>query len=607
MKLVARFSRLVPRLVLLLVFGYALVYALGWIQLYLQPHPYRVASEWIFQNIPQGSVLVGPHWDDRLPISIPGKDATRTYVMEGRDGELPFYERDTKEKVSLVLRRMAKADYIIFPTARISDSIPRIPEEYPHTTAMIQLLWAEKLGFTLEKTFKDRPSFLGLTFNDDLADESFSVYDHPKVVIFKNTQRLTEEQMTERVLNASEYQPLPTMDEILLMDEGGWASTATVYNPNPKRLALTFGFLLLLGMSFWVLIGPFLSFLPDRGLGMSFLGGIVLGGGLTAMCAALDILPFNASAGLFVVGVLVACACVRFFSNRKARTSLIGAFSAHGANVLLSLFTGLVAVVVTKTLFPSYFWGAGEFQQFALSFFARNETIPPTSGWNPLTDAGSWYGGHLLAGWLVKLVGATGSFAYEVCFVMLGGAVGGLLYTAFSSVIRRPFSALLVTLICIVPAIRGAHVLYNGYSGIDLAQAEGDLTERKDPLVEWLSASIKGAPLVVEACDEANGESAALRAGLPTFKEQPGAEAACALKDPDTVFKVMMAHRVSLLVVPAEKGGGDSSTARRDLLSRVTTRPDLFAVLYSKGGEMVLAPAFSDYFPRVYNKPATEE
>jgi hypothetical protein len=69
----------------------------------------------------------------------------------------------------------------------------------------------------------------------------------------------------------------------------------------------------------------------------------------------------------------------------------------------------------------------------------------------------------------------------------------------------------------------------------------------------------------------------------------------------------MMAHRVSLLVVPAEKGGGDSSTARRDLLSRVTTRPDLFAVLYSKGGEMVLAPAFSDYFPRVYNKPATEE
>jgi hypothetical protein len=607
MKLVTRFSRLVSRLALLLVVGYALVYALGWVQLYRQPHPYRVASEWIFQNIPQGSILVGPHWDDRLPISIPGKDAPRTFVMEGRDAELPFYERDTKEKVSMVLRRMAKADYVIFPTARISDSIPRIPEEYPYTTAIIQLLWAEKLGFTLEKTFKDRPSFFGLSFNDDLADESFSVYDHPKVVIFKNVERLSEEQMTQRVMNPASYQPLPTMDEILLMDEGGWASTATVYDPNPKRLVRTFGFLLLVGASFWILVGPFLTFLPDRGLGMSFLGGIVLGGGLTWMCAALDILPFNASAGLLVVSLLMVCACIRFCSNRAVRRSLVGAFSVHGAFVLLSLFTGVVAVVVMKALFPSYFWGAGDFQQFALSFFARNETIPPTGGWNPLPESGSWYGGHLLAGWLVKLVGATGSFAYEVCFVMLGGAVGGVLYTAFSVLIRRPLSALLVTLICVVPAIRGAHVLYNGYSGVDVAQAQGDLKTIQDPLVEWLASSIQGAPLAVEACDLPAGKSVALRAGLPTHKEGPGSEVICNLKDPQAAFQAMMAQGVSLLIIPGKEGEVEPSGERRELLSKLTARPDLFAVLYSKDSSMVLTPAFSDYFPRAYNKPATIE
>lgn len=604
MKLVTRFGRSIPRLALLFVLGYALVYALGWVQLYRQPHTYRVASEWIFQNIPQGSVLVGPHWDDRLPAAIPGKDPSRTYVMEGREAELPFYERDMRDKVSLVLRRMAKADYIIFPTARISDSIPRIPEEYPQTTAIIQLLWAEKLGFTLEKTFKDRPTFLGLSFNDDLADESFSVYDHPKVVIFKNTQHLTEEQMMERVMNPGSYQPLPTMDEILLMDEGGWAATATVYNPNPKRLVRTFGFLLLLGASFWVLVGPLLTFLPDRGLGMSFLGGIVLGGGLTWLCAAFDILPFNASAGLLIVSLLIISACVRFFSNRAVRKSLVAAFSVHGAYVLLSLFTGVVAVVVMKTIFPSYFWGAGEFQQFALSFFARNETIPPTGGWNPLPESGSWYGGHLLAGWLVKLVGATGSFAYEVCFVMLGGAVGGLLYTAFSSVIRRPLSALLVTLICVVPAIRGAHVLYNGYSGIDVVQAQGDLNPSQGALVEWLAGSVAGAPLVVEACDLPGGKSVALRAGLPTFK---GDEAICNLKDPQAAFQAMMAQGVSLLIVPGKDGEVDASGERRELLLKFTGRPDLFAALYAKGGSMVLAPAFSEYFPRAYNKPATTE
>ncbi len=600
MNLVTRFRRLIPRIVLVFVLGYSLIYALGWVQLYLQPHPYRVASEWIFENVPAGSVLAGSHWDDRLPISLPGKDAGRNYKMAEKDTELPFYERDTKDKLNLVLRRMAKADYIVFPTARISDSIPRVPEEYPYTTALIQLLWAEKLGFTLEKTVKDRPNFLGFTFNDDLADESFSVYDHPKVVIFKNAERLSEGEMADRILNVKRYQPLPTMDEILLMDQGGWAATATVYNPNPRRLAQTFAFLVLLGASFWIVVGPFLSFLPDRGLGMSFLGGVVLSGGLTWLAALLGILPFTASAGLLIVALLVTTACIRFCSNRGVRGVLLEAFTRHGANALLSIFAGIVAVIAMKSLFPSYFWGAGEFQQFALSFFARNETIPPSAGWNPLPDAGSLYGAHLLSGWLVKIVGATGSFAYEVCFVMVGGAVGGLLYTVFSSFIRRPLNAVLVTLIAITPAVRGVHVLYNGYSGVGLAQAQGDLSTGQKELVEWLATTIKGAPVVVEACDESSGQGIARRAGLPTMREAPGSESACSLNDPEKAFKEMMARGAALLIVPGRDG--DATPTRIELLSKFTARPDLFSVIYSEDGAAVFAPAYSDYFPRAYAK-----
>ena len=36
---------------------------------------------------------------------------------------------------------------------------------------------------------------LGLQLNDDAADESWSVYDHPKVTIFKRTQTLTEAEL----------------------------------------------------------------------------------------------------------------------------------------------------------------------------------------------------------------------------------------------------------------------------------------------------------------------------------------------------------------------------------------------------------------------------
>jgi hypothetical protein len=604
MKLATRLRRSIPLAILVFVLGYSVVYACAWIQLYFQAHPYKVASEWIFENIPQGSVLAGPHWDDRLPISIPGKEAPRYFVMEGRDVELPFYERDTRDKLNIILRRASKADYIIFPTARISDSIPRVPEEFPYTTAFIQLLWAEKLGFTFEKSFKDRPTFLGFTFNDDLADESFSVYDHPKVVIFKNKERLSEEQMRERVLNPTRYEPLPNLDQLLLMDAGGWSSTATVYDPNPRRLAVTFGFLLILGVSSWILLGSSLRFLGDRGLGVSFLGGIVLSGGLTCALAALGILPFNASAGLFVVALLIVAAVVRFCSSRAVRERCVDAVSNHGAYVLLSLFGGAVVVVAMKSLFPSYFWGGGDFERFALSFFARNETIPPSAGWNPLPDAGSFYFGHLLAGWLVKIVGATGTFAYELCFVMLGGAIGGLVYTVVSTVVRRPIYAIVITLIALTPAVRGAHVLFNGYPGIESAQAQGDLDLSQQRLAAWLSENITGAPLVVEACDDGSAQKIALSVGLPTLKGEQ-AQSVCSLQDPEAAYKSMMAQGIVLLIVPGRDG--EIPNGRQELVGKFSSRPELFNPIYSDGGSIVFAPAFSEYFPRAYNQVAEPE
>lgn len=604
MKLVSRILRSLPALTLIFVLVFALIYACAWIQLYLQPHPYRVASEWIFANIPQGSSLAGPHWDDRLPLSIPGKDAGRYFVMEGKDLELPFYERDTKEKLIILTRRMAKADYIIFPTARISDSIPRVPDEFPYTTALLQLLWSEKLGFTFEKSIKDRPTFLGFTFNDDLADESFSVYDHPKVVVFKNKDRLTEEQMRERAFNAKRYEPLPGLNEMLLMDEGGWAATAKVYDPNPRRLALTFGFLVVLGLSAWILVGPFLSFLPDRGLGLSFIGGVVLAGGLTWVAAVAHVLPFDAVSGALFVGVVVGAAAVRLCSSRIARERSGEAIQNHGAHVLLCLFAGVAIVLVTKALYPSYFWGSSDFDRFALAFFSRNETIPPAAGWNPTPTEGYFYGTHLLSGWLVKLVGATGSFAYELCFVMLGGAVGGIVYTVVLVFMRRPIQSVVITLLLLAPIIRGVHVLYHGYSGIDVALAERELDANQQRLAEWLSERVVGAPIVAEACDEGSAPRVASKVGLPTVRGED-AQSVCSLADPETAFKAMMSNKVALLIVPGRDEG--SSASRQERVAKFIARPELFASIYSDGGSVVFAPAFSSYFPRAYNKTSERE
>lgn len=610
MKLLTRTSRKLPILILLFVMGYSLVYACAWVGLYFQQHPYRIASEWIFENVPKGSTLMGPHWDDRLPLSVAGKDAPRYFVMEGRDAELPLYERDTRDKLSLVLRRAASADYIVFPTPRMADSIPRVPEEYPYTSAFLKLLWSEQLGFTFEKAIKNRPSFLGLTFNDDLADESFSVYDHPKAVIFKNVDRLSEDQMRERILHVDRYEPLPSMNEMLLMDTGGWRATAKPRNPHMGTAVKAFVFVAALAVAFWILVGARLRFLPDAGLGASLLGGIVLTGGLSAVLAAAGILPFTVSANVTVAGIVVLAGVIRFFTSRRVRSRLFAALAAHGTFALFSILAGFVVVVGTKVMFPEYFWAAGDIERFALSFFARNEVVPPNATWNPIAESGSSYTGHLLAGWLVKVTGATGSFAYELCFVLLGAGVGGLLYSLFVPALKRPVFAVVLVLISLVPAVRAVHVLHNGYS--ESASTQAPLAPHQERLVTWLAKAVPGAPVAVEACDVSGTSTIALRAGLPRFEADPAevsrseaVKAACALQDPEAAFAAMMSHGVELLIV--DGGASDVPTSREESTTKFLARPDLFASIYKDDGTLVLATAFSDLFPRAYSKVVMPE
>ncbi|MDO8270201.1 MAG: hypothetical protein Q7T54_06050, partial [Candidatus Levybacteria bacterium] len=59
---------------------------------------------------------------------------------------------------------------------------------YPITTSYYQNLFAGKRGFKKVAEFSQYPTipFLNIKLNDQGADESFTVYDHPKIIIFKH-------------------------------------------------------------------------------------------------------------------------------------------------------------------------------------------------------------------------------------------------------------------------------------------------------------------------------------------------------------------------------------------------------------------------------------
>lgn len=164
-----------------LIFAILLIWPLAFFSIYTKPHSRVAASEWIYKNILNGSVLGVEHWDDALPLTLDEKRTYNLYKLE----ELPMFAEDSEEKWTLLKNKFQKIDYIVITSNRAYGSVPRLPEKYPKTIKYYNDLFSGNFNFKKVAEFTSRPSILGFEFIDDNADEVFTVYDHPKVSIFK--------------------------------------------------------------------------------------------------------------------------------------------------------------------------------------------------------------------------------------------------------------------------------------------------------------------------------------------------------------------------------------------------------------------------------------
>ena len=164
-----------------LVTAVVLVYQIVWLgmflQIYLRPNPRITASQWLADNLATGQVVAVEHWDDALPL--PPWNQKFDHVT------LALYEPDTPAKWLEIANQLDQAQAIVLSSNRLSRSIPRWPEKYPQATQYYQALFAGELGFELVAEFNNWPRLGSWQINDQTADESFYVYDHPSVWVFR--------------------------------------------------------------------------------------------------------------------------------------------------------------------------------------------------------------------------------------------------------------------------------------------------------------------------------------------------------------------------------------------------------------------------------------
>lgn len=142
--------------------------------IYMQKHTRISASEWMYEHIPSESMILGEYWDDPLPFSVP-----QMFGKQFKVELLPVFEQDTDDKWDRMNAMLKKADYYVLSSNRGWGSIMPLPEKYPRMSKFYKDLLDNKTQYKKIKEFT--------LFDHSSADESFTVYDHPKVMIFENT------------------------------------------------------------------------------------------------------------------------------------------------------------------------------------------------------------------------------------------------------------------------------------------------------------------------------------------------------------------------------------------------------------------------------------
>ena len=181
------------------------IWPMSFMHIYKIPHSRVSAGHWMEEHVPNGSTVAYEHWDDALPVHKISVTAI----------SYPLYDPDTIEKYTALADTVNKTDYIILTSNRLYGSITSVPDRYPMATLYYQKLFNGSLGFEKVAEFTSRPyfpipgikscilipgsnygviarsieecQFAGLSIVDDYSEEFFTVYDHPKVLIFKKS------------------------------------------------------------------------------------------------------------------------------------------------------------------------------------------------------------------------------------------------------------------------------------------------------------------------------------------------------------------------------------------------------------------------------------
>ncbi|HXD11099.1 MAG TPA: DUF2298 domain-containing protein, partial [Anaerolineales bacterium] len=403
-------------------------------------------------------------YDYGLPFRVDGYDAFGG-LYRG-DLNLQVYWDDNAEKLERFITTLDQTDYIFIPTNHQYGQITRVPERYPLTTLYYReligcpeekdIIWCYRvaqpgdfkgrLGFDLVAVFETNPRLGPIVINDQSAEEAFTFYDHPKVLIFKknkgfnvlqvhsilSTVDLTKAiHLTPRQFDNFSNLLLPA-DRLAQQRAGGTWSELFDYDWIQNRypilgLLLWYLFIFVLGLALYPLVRLAMPGLADKGYPLSRALGLVLFGYIAWIAGSAGI-SYTRITIAMIFGLLV----------------LIGAFLAYYQRAELreewknnrkyfimieGLFLAFFLIDLVIRLGNPDLWhpAKGGERPMDFSYFnaiLKSTSFPPYDPWFAGGYINYYYYGFVLVATPVKLLGIVPTIAYNFILPTLFALVG---------------------------------------------------------------------------------------------------------------------------------------------------------------------------------------
>ncbi len=434
----------------------------------LPNHNYQLLIEYQGEGsvVMSGSaVAVESTWDDPLPVRLNGRDPYGGIYQNGLNFEMYF--PDDQAKFDRFYSTLNQTDYIFMSSNRQWGTTTRVPERYPLTTEFYRQLlgcpadketywcysvaepgmFTGNLGFELLKTFDSYPQLGNWQINDQFAEESFTVYDHPKVLIFKKTAQYNPSAVLEilgkvdltrvRNLTPAKFPDYPADLEIpkpvLQTDQnnGTWSALFnrfSLINSNPIASVLLWYFVItIFGWLVFPIVRLMLPGLEDRGytfsklVAMLLLALVVWLAGSGGVAVTRDFI-FLSVLSLALVGVVFG---IIQWKELVVDLRLMKNYYLWIEILSISLFAFFLLIRLGNPDLWHPAKGGEKPMDFAyLNAVIKSNTFPPYDPWYAGGYLNYYYYGFVIVGIWVKLLGIIPSIAYNLILPLLYSIMG---------------------------------------------------------------------------------------------------------------------------------------------------------------------------------------